>query len=151
MKTLPRLRNRPLFAILAIAGSALLLAQTPNAPITNFKLPLFNDEGYRTGYLRGNQGIYINSSEIRILGMVLNQYSGDERDIVTGTMESPEALFRFDKNRKSTASGPGAISLENNTFRLTGDDWIWQERNNQLVINKNVKIVIFDEIGNVIK
>ena len=147
----PLFKNRrPILAFLLLGGT-LLFAQTPNAPITNFKLPLFNDAGYRTGYLRGDQGIYINSSEVRILGMVLNQYSGDERDIVTGTMESPEAMFRFDKNRKSTASGPGAISLENDTFRLTGEDWIWQERNNQLIINKKVKIVIFDEIGNVIK
>ena len=107
----PLLMNKhPILAFLLLGGT-LLFAQTPNAPITNFKLPLFNDAGYRTGYLRGDQGIYINSSEVRILGMVLNQYSGDERDIVTGTMESPEAMFRFDRNRKSTASGPGAISL----------------------------------------
>jgi len=127
------------------------LAQTPNAPITNFKLPLFNDEGYRTGYLRGEQGIYVNESEIRIIGMELNQYSGDERDAVIGTMESPEALFRLDQNKRRSAAGPGSIKLENDSFVLTGEDWIWQENGNRLVINKNVKIVIFDAIGNVIK
>ncbi len=130
---------------------AIAFAQTPNAPITNFKLPLFNDDGYRTGYLRGEQGIYVSDSEIRIIGMVLNQYSGDERDAVTGTMESPEAVFRLDASKKSIASGPGSIKLENDAMVLTGEDWIWQEKGNRLVINKNVKIVIFDEIGNVIK
>jgi len=60
-------------------------------------------------------------------------------------------MILFVKQRKSTASGPGDISLENDNFRLTVEDWIWQERNNQLIINKKVKIVIFDEIGNVIK
>lgn len=131
--------------------SAFAFAQTFNEPITNFKLPLFNDEGYRTGYLRGEQAVLLNDTEIRIDGMELNQYSGDERDAVTGIMESPEALFRRGKNRNSTASGPGFIKLENDTFLLTGEDWIWQEKGNRLVINKNVKIVIFDAIGNVIK
>ncbi len=142
--------NRLWLAALLLIGS-IVLAQTPNAPIVNFKLPLFNDQGYRTGYLRGEQGIYVNASEIRILGMELSQYTGDERDMVIGTMESPEALFRFDKNKKSIASGPGTIKLENDTFRLTGEDWIWQENKNQLVINKNAKIVLFDQIGNLIK
>lgn len=126
-------------------------AQTLDEPITNFKLPLFNDEGYRTGYLRGEQATILNEVEIRILGMELNQYSGDERDAVIGTMESPEALFRLDQNDRRSAAGPGSIKLENDSFVLTGDDWIWQEKGNQLVINKNVKIVIFDAIGNVIK
>ncbi len=143
--------RRGLVSALLLFG-AWALGQSPiSEPITNFKLPLFNDQGYRTGYLRGEQGIYVNASEIRIVGMELNQYTGDERDAVIGTMESPEALFRFDKSRKSTASGPGAIKLQNDSFVLTGEDWIWQERINQIVINRNVKIVIKDSIGNVIK
>ncbi len=150
MKRFPSFTNRWATLGLVFLG-VIAWAQTPNAPITNFKLPLFNDEGYRTGYLRGDQGIYVNESEIRIIGMELNQYSGDERDAVIGTMESPEALFRLDQNKKRSAAGPGAIRLENDSFVLTGEDWIWQEKGNQLVINKNVKIVIFDEIGNVIK
>ena len=120
-------------------------------PITNFKLPLFNDDGYRTGYLKGEQGIYLNTSEIRILGMELSQYSGDENDAVIGSMESPEALFRFDKNGRSAALGPGSIKIENDTFLLTGEDWNWHEQNNRIVINKNVKVVIFDQIGSLIK
>lgn len=150
MKAIRKNPNRwgPLGLILL---GVIAFAQTPNAPITNFKLPLFNDEGYRTGYLRGEQGIYVSDSEIRILGMELNQYSGDERDAVIGTMESPEALFRLDQNKSRSAAGPGSIKLENDSFVLTGEDWIWQEKGNQLVINRKVKIVIFDAIGNVIK
>lgn len=134
-----------------LAWGCFALAQTPNAPITNFKLPLFNDDGYRTGYLRGEQGIYLNTSEIRILGMELSQYSGDENDAVIGSMESPEALFHYDENGRSAASGPGSIKIENDTFVLTGEDWIWQEQNNRIVINKNVKVIIFDQIGSLIK
>lgn len=150
MKPIRTFSNRWAVLGLLLLG-ALALAQTPNAPITNFKLPLFNDEGYRTGYLRGEQGIYVSESEIRIIGMELNQYSGDERDAVIGTMESPEALFRLDQNKRRSAAGPGSIKLENDSFVLTGEDWIWQENGNRLVINKNVKIVIFDAIGNVIR
>jgi len=150
MKAL-RSKSKRCGALGLILFGVIAFAQTPNAPITNFKLPLFNDEGYRTGYLRGEQGIYVSDNEIRILGMELNQYSGDERDAVIGTMESPEALFRIDQNKRRSAAGPGSIKLENDSFVLTGEDWIWQENGNQLVINKKVKIVIFDAIGNVIK
>ena len=150
MKAL-RSKSKRCVALGLILFGVIAFAQTPNAPITNFKLPLFNDEGYRTGYLRGEQGIYVSDNEIRILGMELNQYSGDERDAVIGTMESPEALFRIDQNKRRSAAGPGSIKLENDSFVLTGEDWIWQENGNQLVINKKVKIVIFDAIGNVIK
>ena len=150
MKTFRTKSNR--WAALGLIFLGVLgFAQTLDEPITNFKLPLFNDDGYRTGYLRGEQAIILNEVEIRILGMELNQYTGDERDAVIGLMESPEALFRMDQNKKRSAAGPGSIKLENDSFVLTGDDWIWQENGNQLVINKNVKIVIFSAIGNVIK
>ena len=145
----PLRRSWPLATILF---GAIALAQVPiDAPITNFKLPLFNDAGYRTGYLRGEQGIYLKESEIRILGMELSQYTGDERDAVIGKIESPEALFRYDKTGHSNASGPGSLLIENETFTFTGEDWIWQELNNQVVINKNVKIVINEQIGDIIK
>ena len=131
--------------------TVLAFGQTPNAPIVNFKLPLFNDAGYRTGYLRGEQGIYQNEIEIRILGMELNQYSGDEKDEVIGLIESPEALFIYDKTGRSSASGPGSIRIQNDMFELTGEDWNWQELNNQVAINRNVRIVIAAEIGDLIK
>lgn len=83
--------------------------------------------------------------------MELSQYSGDAKDAVIGSMESPEALFRFDKTGRSAASGPGSIKIENDLFRLTGEDWVWQEQNNQVVINQNVKVVIFGQIGDLIK
>jgi hypothetical protein len=117
------MRRRTLIGILLL--SALAFAQTPIAPITNFKLPLFNDDGYRTGYLRGEQGIYNNSqSEIRILGMELSQYSGDAQDAVTGSMESPEALFRFDKTGRRAASSneSNCTHIRDPTLRFQLDD-----------------------------
>ena len=142
-------RRQSLIALLLFG--AIAIAQTPIGPIVNFKLPLFNDDGYRTGYLRGAEGVYANESDIRITDMELSQYSGDAQDAVIGAMESPEALFRYDKTGRSHASGAGSIMIENDTFRLTGEDWIWQEENNRVVINQNVRIIIFDQIGTIIK
>ena len=76
MKTFRTKSNRWAALGLIFLG-ALGFAQTLDEPITNFKLPLFNDDGYRTGYLRGEQAIILNEVEIRILGMELNQYTGD--------------------------------------------------------------------------
>lgn len=151
MKAKPKLGFTRKGLLLGVLLSVFVMGQTPNAPIVNFKLPLFNDAGYRTGYLRGGQGIYQNEVDIRILEMELNQYSGDERDEVIGLIESPEALFRYDKSGRSSASGPGSILIENDMFELTGEDWNWQEQNNQVAINRNVRIVIAAEIGDLIK
>jgi len=119
-----------------------------NAPTKDFKLPLFNESGYRHWYMKGAEALYVNESEVRIQGLELQQYSGDDRDIEIGSLISPQATFYIDQR---TASGPGSIAVESETFRITGEDWIWQSDQNRIVINRKVKVVLFDGIGDLIK
>ena len=119
-----------------------------NAPTTDFKLPLFNAEGYRHWYMKGAEALYVNESEIRIQGLELQQYSGDDRDVEIGSLRSPQATFYVNQR---TASGPGSIEVQSETFRISGEDWIWQSDENRIIINRNVKVFLFDTVGNLIK
>lgn len=141
-------RARALIPFLALAALAFGQLE-PNAPITNFKLPLFNESGYRSWYLKGNEGLYVaGGKEVQIKDMVLQEYSGDARDEVIGQITSPSARFQI---KPRIASGPGSIHVDNNLFSLDGEDWIWQGQQNALTINRRVKVVIQGEIGDLIQ
>jgi len=142
-------RRRHFCSLLVVLGAATVFGQLMvNAPTTNFKLPLFNDQGYRHWYMKGEEALYVNESEVRINGLELEQYSGDEDDAQIGLLKSPQAIFYLDKQ---TATGPGAIEVETETFHIEGRDWIWQAEDNRIIINQDVKVVIFDSIGNIIR
>ncbi len=83
---------------------------TPSAPVQNFRLPRFGDNGYTQWVLQGGKGIYDSAEQIRIEEMALRVYSGDERMALEMTMDSPEATLlttekscgvgRVDRNRR---------------------------------------------------
>ncbi len=140
--------RRSFVLALAIVLASLALGQALNAPVENFKLPLFNEQGFRAWYLRGKQGIYTAEKEVKIVGMDLQQYSGNEADQVIALMKSPEANMRLNP---LVASGPGEIQIESDLFKAVGEDWIWQGSEKRLIINNNIKVVINAEIGDIIR
>src|SRR4051812_41479229 len=57
--------------------------QTPrDAPISLFKLPTFNTEGFRTSLLRGTEARYVNQHQIDLSEMNLTLFFGDGTDRV---------------------------------------------------------------------
>jgi len=120
----------------------------PAGPIIDFATPIYNVEGYRTYYIKGEQGIYHSRNLIRIIGLEIRQYSGDETDTIVSTAKSPEAIFQRDSN---TASGPSSLPIENEAFTVYGEDWTWRTKDNQITFNDNVKVVIFDQIGDILR
>lgn len=45
---------------------ALQAQMTPSAPVQNFRLPSFGENGYTQWVLQGGKGIYDNETQIRI-------------------------------------------------------------------------------------
>lgn len=140
-----------------IAFAALLLSTAAlegqdlmtTAPIENFKFPVFNDEGYRIWRLTGDEGLYIQGGEIKISKLTAEQYLGrgsDETPI--SILVTPQATLNTEDE---VATGPGDIDIQSDKFQLTGEDWIWQGKQNVIIINKNVKVVLFDQIGDILK
>ena len=63
---------------------------TPNAPIQNFRLPRFGDNGYTQWMLQGEQGIYDRDEQVSVKQMAMRIYSGDERMALELSMDSPQ-------------------------------------------------------------
>lgn len=113
----------------------------PDAPVINFKLPMFGKEGYRSWFLSGKQGIYVSQDEVDVLGMKINIFSGDARDLLEATIESPKAVMFINENK---ARGDDSIEVVGESYHLTGKDWTWDGKLKKMTINKEVKVV-FDQ------
>ena len=117
-------------------------------PIEDFRVPKFNDLGFREWHLRATQGTYQNTNEVLIEGMQVRQFKGDGSGEVIARFETPKATYIIDSQ---LIVGAGEILAKSQEFQLTGSDWIWQAEANRLTINKNAKVLIFSEIGDILK
>jgi len=116
--------------------------------VFDFQLPLFNEEGYRVWQLRGDKGVYASETQIRIESMTVNQYSGDEADRRVAELTSPEAIFHIDS---TTGYGPGELRLGTKAFEVSGYDWIWLGEEEQITFNRDVRVVLYEGIGDILK
>lgn len=162
-----KLRRLAMAAASATAALFLLGASPPvlpTAPIVDFRLPVFNEQGFRAWELRGSEAIYdAKAQRAEIKGLRLRVFSGDDREFVENTVESPLAIVVVtDKER--TASGPGLIHLvgaeRGREFEVRGEDWTYQEtvtnaanpqKTKSVVIRKNVVVTFAQDIGNILR
>lgn len=117
-------------------------------PVENFRVPKFNEEGYREWHLKAAQGTYINNNEVLINDMFIRQFAGDGSSEAIATLETAQATYYIDS---SMIAGPGEILAQSEQFKLTGLDWVWQAKENRLTINKKAKVILFSEIGSIIE
>ncbi len=144
---MPTLTKLALFVLVA----ATLHAQGPvreGMAVIQFNMPLFNETGHRSWELNGAKGIYESQTQIRIEGMRVYQFTGDDANRRIAILTSPEAIFHFDS---TTAYGPGELRVKTREFEVSGDDWIWSGNRKEIVLNRNVKVVLFEGVGDILK
>ncbi|HQU08530.1 MAG: hypothetical protein B7X06_00415 [Verrucomicrobia bacterium 21-51-4] len=95
----------------------------PDAPVSDFKLPMFGPDGYKTWELLGKQGKALAANEIEVQGMVLKVYSGDAAMSLEATLESPLA-YVFPREHRAT--GPGYLHIVGPGFTVLGRNWSWK-------------------------
>ncbi len=140
---LVKIRNASLCGILAVAAALALPAppataqMTPGAPVKNFRLPRFADNGYTQWVLRGGEGIYESEERIRVLEMELRVYSADERMTKEMSMESPEALLLVKRNRAVSDSD---LRIRGAAFDLSGRVWRWDGDTKVIEIDEAVEV-----------
>ena len=79
--------------------ASLYSQMTPIAPIKNFRLPRFGDNGYTQWMLQGEQGIFERDEQVSVKQMAMRIYSGDERMALELSMDSPEGILSLQENR----------------------------------------------------
>jgi lipopolysaccharide export system protein LptA len=124
--------SRYLFIILLNCLTVSLFGQmTPNAPVQNFRLPRFADNGYTQWVLQGERGIYDSDEQVRVEGMALRVYSGDERMAVELSLDSPEAVLRLQENRGYSDS---TIEIVGTNFTISGVGWEWSGDSKEIIV-----------------
>ena len=116
---------------------ALQAQMTPSAPVQNFRLPRFGDNGYTQWVLQGGKGMYDSAEQIRIEDMALRVYSGDERMALEMTMDSPEATLLTKEN---CAESDGPIKIVGANFKVSGVGWTWNGVTKEIEVKFDVVV-----------
>ena len=115
----------------------------PDAPVMNFKLPMFGCNGYKTWDLQGKEGLYVNEDEILVEGMRLRVFSGDERLLQEITLESPTATIFIREHR---ALGKGLLFISGPTFNIVGKGWEWDGKDKTIHVNQDVQVTFRESL-----
>lgn len=148
----------------ACAAAALLclpaIAQlTPDAPVSNFRLPMFGETGSLIWDLRGREGRYVNENRVELTGMRLVVYDENQQGRVDSEIISPQAVMRIDENRivgdeTITVIGytrEAASGTDREHFRVEGERWRWNGDDKSVEIDENVKVTFFEELTGILQ
>jgi len=139
-----------LFALCPLLTQAADSGVTPNAPVTNFKLVILNDEGFRSSLLRGSEARYINASQIDLVGMQYTTFIEDGTNEIDSTLLAPTATVFVDKN-KVKVHGDEGVRLIRKNVDVTGERWTYEHSQKRILIEKNVHVVFHIELKDILK
>lgn len=132
------------FCVLCSLTASLFGQMTPNAPIRNFRLPRFADNGYTQWVLQGERGIYDSEEQVRVEGMAMRVYSADERMALELSMDSPEATLRLQENRGFSDS---PIKIVGANFKISGVGWEWSGETKEIVVKYDTVVTFTQGIA----
>lgn len=122
-----------------------------NAPVKKFRLPSFNDQGFRTSLLEGDEAQVISPSQIDMKEMHMTLFSGDENNAVDTTLLASTATVRLLEKNQITVEGQNSVRLIREDLDVSGENWSYQHAEKRLTIGKNVRVVIRAELGDILK
>ncbi len=133
-----------LAAVAVIPAGPLPAQMTPDAPLRNFRFPVFAEDGYKIWELQGVEGRYISEKESIILGLDLKTFSADEAMILEHRLRSPRARVFIDEIR---AEGDSSIFFTGPNFTLQGENWTWHGQTRTLNVTSRARVTFNDEIN----
>lgn len=140
---------RRLYGLLLLLFVSTLQAEmVPNAPVLNFKLPMFGDNGYKSWDLQGREGRYISPQQIDVIDMILRVFSGDEKVLVDVTIESPQATILIDQKQ---AQGDSLIKIIGPNYLVRGKDWIWQGAAETITVKQEVRVTFDSTLSDILR
>ncbi len=120
----------------------------PDAPVRDFQLPRFGDDGYKIWDLRGRRGIYVNPDRIDVEGMRLRLFHPGDPESLQLQIESPRATIYPRENR---AEGDGILLVLGPNFSLSGTDWEWEGETDIIRVGANARVAFNEEITDILK
>lgn len=142
---------RVCLGVLAL-GVATAWAQkmVPDAPVRNFKLPMFGEDGYKIWDLQGQTGLYVSESELEVEKMTLRIFAEGDPVVPQTVIESPYATIF---PQKSEATGQQAIYIteRGGAFAIFGRDWLWNGRTDTITIRRDARVTFRESLGGIIE
>jgi len=120
------------------------------APVTNFKLSLLNDEGFRSSLLRGSEARYISDAQIDLTGMQYTTYNEGAASDIDSTLLAPSASVFLNKN-KVKVHGDESVRLIRKNVDVTGERWTYDHTEKRILIEKNVRVLFSIELKEILK
>lgn len=120
----------------------------PDAPVQDFVLPLFGDDGYKVWELRGDTGKISEQELFQIKGMKLRIFEGGAEQRLTATIRSPNATVVLDEK---IAAGPDQLWVTAPQFSIEGVDWTWDGGKEMLTVRRNVRVIFKSEMADILK
>jgi hypothetical protein len=139
------------YALTCVPGSpAATPPPTSPAPVENFRIPVFSDDGFRLWFLRGSAIQPLGNDQVEVKDLELTAFSGDARDRVESVLLSPVA--RVD-TAKRVASGESTIRVIDYAENLegTGTGWSYDQKQKRVSIKKNANVTFRAELKDLLK
>jgi len=140
-----------LAAIAALAATSLASAApkvAASAPIKNFRLPTFNEEGFRRIMLRAAEARLPSPERIDLIEMELTLFTGLADEQIESMLAAASASF-FPATLLAT--GTETVRLERSDITVTGADWSYDHNGQKVVINRDAHVIFRSAIGDIIK
>lgn len=141
----------PLVILGALATATLASAQpkvAASAPIKNFRLPTFNEEGFRHLMLRADEARVPSTERIDVVEMELTLFTGHADEQIESMLAAPAATFF---PAKLFVSGDQSVRLERSDLTVTGSDWSYDHNAKKVVINRDSHVIFRSAIGDILK
>jgi hypothetical protein len=145
----PLMKRRLRFWLCLLGGGATLGAQPiSDAPVLNFRLPIFNELGYRIWDLRAAAVRNLDNDRIELTTVHLRMLAGDDAGTVEGDLYTPSAVV---DQAARTVSGEGQLQVIGRGVELYGNDWSYDGKTKSIVIKHNVVVAFTGDLGNIIQ
>lgn len=121
-----------------------------NAPVKNFRLPSFNEQGNRIRFLRGGEARYISQTQIDITDLNFAQFEGDGSTDATNLILAPSATVSMSGKDRYVLSGKESVRLITEKAEATGEDWTYDYAGQRLILKKNVRVVFDTQLKGIL-
>jgi len=106
------------------------------APLNQFRLPTFNNEGHRSMLIESSEAI-VGPSQIELTNLNLTLFDGTARNTVETILLSPQATAL---TNEETISGEGPVRIIRDDVEITGIGWRYEHAQRKVSIAKNTRI-----------
>ena len=145
---------------LTVLPSGILFAQgsykgiKARAPVTNFRLPLFDSHNRLSTFIRADTATAVNDNQVDISGISITQYSYDNdrtssfNPDATSLLTSPIASFFREEEE---IHGPGSFLFKRNDLEVSGKQWKYFNREKKITIAEETHVIFRAPLPNLLK